>query len=160
MLWVFEDYASFSITVLSCSFGITLINYVLMRVQKVKVASLIPKSEKVNILRRAGNSIRLRGSAGNLKEEYEAEDIIAAGSDEIVIGDVIVLKAPMKLPCDCVLIEGQALLNEVSLTGESLPAHKYSMNGQEFDANQDPLLFSYSTNLVCYQVLCIKFRYS
>jgi len=128
----------------------------------VKVASLIPKSENVNILRRAGSNVKLRGSAGNLKEEEEENDDagVAAASDEIVIGDVLLLKAPMKLPCDCVLIEGQALLNEVSLTGESLPAHKYSMNGQEFDTNQDPLLFSYSTNLVCYLDLCIKFRYS
>lgn len=79
-----------------------------MRVQKVKVASLIPKSEKVNILRRAERNIQLKGSASNLKEEDCLEDttVVASGSDEIVIEDVILLKAPMKLPCDCVLIEG------------------------------------------------------
>ena len=30
----------------------------------------------------------------------------------------------MKVPCDCVIIDGTALVNEASLTGESVPVLK------------------------------------
>lgn len=31
----------------------------------------------------------------------------------------------MKLPCDCLLLSGEILVNEESLTGESLPVPKF-----------------------------------
>lgn len=33
----------------------------------------------------------------------------------------------MFLPCDCILIEGEVLVNECTLTGESIPVHKESI---------------------------------
>jgi Mg2+-importing ATPase len=46
-------------------------------------------------------------------------------SSDIVVGDIIVLKAGDMLPADCLIIEANELhANEASLTGESFPAEK------------------------------------
>ena len=37
----------------------------------------------------------------------------------------------MAIPCDCLLIEGDILVNESSLTGESMPIPKISINLEE-----------------------------
>ena len=37
----------------------------------------------------------------------------------------------MKLPCDCVLLSGEILLNEVSLTGENIPIPKIPLQESE-----------------------------
>lgn len=39
-------------------------------------------------------------------------------------GDYLCLKKDLKLPCDCVLVDGEAILNEECLTGESIPITK------------------------------------
>lgn len=41
----------------------------------------------------------------------------------------------MKVPCDCLLIAGSAMMNESSLTGESIPIPKYIVdnNNEIFD---------------------------
>ncbi|MGP1439098.1 MAG: heavy metal translocating P-type ATPase, partial [Treponema sp.] len=44
--------------------------------------------------------------------------------DEIALGDVICIKEGMSLPCDGVLLEGSALLDESAITGESVPVEK------------------------------------
>jgi cation-transporting P-type ATPase 13A2 len=40
-------------------------------------------------------------------------------SENIVPGDIILIENDMKLPCDCILIQGNCLIDEASLTGES-----------------------------------------
>lgn len=42
----------------------------------------------------------------------------------MVPGDVIAIDNKMILPCDCVLVSGDLLMNEASLTGESIPIPK------------------------------------
>jgi len=36
---------------------------------------------------------------------------------EIVPGDIIILEAKQEIPCDCILLTGEAYVNEASLTG-------------------------------------------
>ena len=45
-------------------------------------------------------------------------------SDNLVPGDIYAIENGMKLPCDTILVSGELLLNEVSLTGESIPIPK------------------------------------
>ena len=42
----------------------------------------------------------------------------------MVPGDIILFNEKIKLPCDCVLISGEVIVNECSLTGESVPVRK------------------------------------
>lgn len=37
----------------------------------------------------------------------------------------------MTLPCDCLLVSGELLMNEVSLTGESFPIPKAPVNAED-----------------------------
>ena len=39
-------------------------------------------------------------------------------------GDIIKITDGMEIPADCVLIKGNVLINESSLTGESIPIFK------------------------------------
>ena len=49
---------------------------------------------------------------------------IKIDSDELVPGDLIAIKNKAKIPCDCILVSGDLLMNEASLTGESIPIPK------------------------------------
>jgi cation-transporting ATPase 13A2 len=53
-------------------------------------------------------------------------------SNELVPGDLIVLRENMSIPCDCILVAGEVFVNEVTLTGESIPVPK-----TEIDAGVD-----------------------
>jgi cation-transporting ATPase 13A2 len=44
-----------------------------------------------------------------------------------VPGDIYVIENSMKIPCDTILLSGEVLLNEVSLTGESIPIPKETL---------------------------------
>jgi hypothetical protein len=46
--------------------------------------------------------------------------------DHLLPGDVFELKAGQKVPCDCVIIEGSASVNESNLTGEAVPIQKFA----------------------------------
>ena len=44
--------------------------------------------------------------------------------DDICVSDILVIKPGESIPVDGVLIEGYSLINESSITGESLPVEK------------------------------------
>ena len=65
---------------------------------------------------------------------YRDGELKKVSSNELVIGDVILLEAGIILPADCRIIEGFDLkVDESSLTGESLPVYKDC----NFVANKD-----------------------
>ncbi|GAB67026.1 P-type ATPase [Plasmodium cynomolgi strain B] len=45
-------------------------------------------------------------------------------SSNLTIGDVIIINSKMTMPCDCLLLTGQVLVDESLLTGESRPMKK------------------------------------
>jgi P-type E1-E2 ATPase len=48
-------------------------------------------------------------------------------SDELVVGDLVLIEAGMKVPCDIILLTSSVLINEGSITGESYPMTKTSI---------------------------------
>lgn len=56
-------------------------------------------------------------------------------SNQIVVGDIICIQEKTIMPCDAILISGNTLMNEVTLTGESLPIPKIALlnSHQTFD---------------------------
>ena len=48
-------------------------------------------------------------------------------SSELVPGDVIKVPDHTILPCDSILLNGSAIINEAMLTGESIPVIKASL---------------------------------
>ncbi|KAM9960066.1 hypothetical protein ACTFIW_007299 [Dictyostelium discoideum] len=63
-----------------------------------------------------------------LRNNGEIETI---SSTELVPGDIIELRQDFIMPCDVILLSGQAILNESMLTGESIPVNKYSVLSDE-----------------------------
>ncbi|CAD7923745.1 unnamed protein product [Amoebophrya sp. A120] len=60
-------------------------------------------------------------------------------SAELVPGDLIEIPEGVVIPCDCVLLEGHALVNEADLTGEPMPVTKYPIERRGRAANEDRL---------------------
>ena len=61
----------------------------------------------------------------------------------LVPGDQLIIKANMIIPCDCVLIKGEVMIDEASLTGESVPVPKNSLseNGLQYEPSSGFTLF-------------------
>jgi len=74
-------------------------------------------------------------------------------SEELVPGDLLVIEPKLIIPCDCVLISGEVMLNEASLTGESVPVPKFPLDktNQNFSFHEDKRnsLFEGTKVLLC-----------
>ena len=47
-------------------------------------------------------------------------------SNQLVPGDILILRDNnIKMPCDCILIDGEVLIDENTLTGEAIPIPKF-----------------------------------
>ncbi len=45
-------------------------------------------------------------------------------ASQLIVGDIVVIKAGMGIPCDCTIIEGNCSVDQSALTGESIPVVK------------------------------------
>ena len=63
------------------------------------------------------NKIKVQRNIGGKK-------IIEIESKDILIGDIVFIESNQKLTCDLLLLEGNCLVNEALLTGESVPINK------------------------------------
>ena len=54
---------------------------------------------------------------------YHNKDIFKVDPDKVNVGDIILVKPGEKIPLDGTVIEGEAMLNTLALTGESIPRH-------------------------------------
>ena len=78
-------------------------------------------------------------------------------TEELVVGDVVEVKAGDAIPADCLLIQSVNIsTDESSLTGEPDELKKFAANGENIDQNICPLLLRNSlcktgkgTALVC-----------
>ncbi|XP_053315068.1 probable cation-transporting ATPase 13A4 [Spea bombifrons] len=107
-LWMAEGYIEYSIIIII----ITLISIILtvydLRQQSVKLNKLVESNNSTIV------TVRMNDGA---HEEVE--------SRHLVPGDVIVLTGKrFFLPCDCILLRGSCIVNEGTLTGESIPVTK------------------------------------
>ena len=48
--------------------------------------------------------------------------------EEVIVGDILIVKSGATVPVDGVIIEGSGALDEAAITGESIPAEKYVGN--------------------------------
>lgn len=45
-------------------------------------------------------------------------------ASDLIVGDIVLIKAGMGIPCDCTIIEGNCSVDQSALTGESIPVVK------------------------------------
>lgn len=66
-------------------------------------------------------------------------------SVDLVPGDILIIEKGMNLPCDCILIQGEVLMEENSITGEIDPICKVEIENSDvlFNYNQNTTNFMY-----------------
>ncbi|CAD8190017.1 unnamed protein product [Paramecium pentaurelia] len=111
-LWVLEDLAILSIIMISVSLIFTTINFLLLQNSANKLRNMAKSLAQVQVY---------RGQQPFYQQGIQFKKI---DSKDLVPGDIIAIENKMILPCDCVLVSGDLLMNEASLTGESIPIPK------------------------------------
>lgn len=94
--------------------------------------AMILMFEGVTVMSRLKNLQTLRGMGNKARElyVYREKSWKKLTSDLLVPGDIISVKRETvgdqdnMVPCDCLLLDGSAVLNEATLTGESVPQMK------------------------------------
>lgn len=70
--------------------------------------------------RRIGDLMDIRPDYANLQQE---DGLVKVAPETVQIGDVFVVKPGEKIPLDGVVLDGDAMLDQGALTGESVPRH-------------------------------------
>ncbi|ANQ08529.1 P-type ATPase [Plasmodium coatneyi] len=86
----------------------------------ISVVSKIMKNEK----NKKEIYENIQSSNNTLVTVYRNSIVQHVPSSNLTIGDVIIINSKMTMPCDCLLLTGQVLVDESLLTGESRPMKK------------------------------------
>ena len=85
--------------------------------------------------------------------DRQSYEIITKDSSEIIPGDIISLGDEMTIPCDMIMLSGNAIVDESALTGESCPILKYSIPKNSYELFDPPKHQKYTlfagTELIC-----------
>lgn len=69
-------------------------------------------------------------------------DSLEISEDEILTGDIIKVSAGMKIPCDGYLIQGELIVDESAMTGETNTAKKETLSNSQANKNTTPIVIS------------------
>ena len=105
IIWMLDNYVLFASVIFLISVISAFVNLVMVRSNLLKLREMAYHQSKIHVLRYSKTS-----------------QII--DSKYIVPKDLIIIEENLTLPCDCILLSGDVLINECSLTGESLPITK------------------------------------
>ncbi|KAF2071068.1 hypothetical protein CYY_007622 [Polysphondylium violaceum] len=106
-LWMAEEYYYYAIAIFLIATISATLNLVEIRSNLLSLKKISYFSCMVDVLR------------DGQVQELESKDLVP--------GDIIQLRQNFTMPCDVILLTGQAILNESMLTGESIPVTKYSI---------------------------------
>ena len=112
VVWFYIEYYVFATFIAFISLLSAFINLYMLRANLTRIHELVYYKITVDVYRKDGAKV----------QKFQE-----VPSTELVPGDVIVIKDHMRLPCDCLLLSGQALVDEVALTGESVPVSKFGI---------------------------------
>jgi magnesium-transporting ATPase (P-type) len=103
-IWIRTGYFTFAFVILFSSIGSIINEIYLTRKAEKNLQELIPAQGDVMVIR-----------------DSKSQKIHAS---HLVVGDIIVLEGMKNVPGDIIVLKGQAVVDEASLTGESLPVVK------------------------------------
>ena len=108
IVWSFEDYYIYAAVIFIIAFVSTIMTLSEMKANFNRLRELSHFDCKVGVMRNG--------------------EVIELSSTELVPGDSIILSSGLTtLPCDAILLNGDVLVDESMLTGESLPIRKQSI---------------------------------
>jgi len=113
-LWYYDDYYYYASCIIALS-GISIVySLYSIRHNERALRDIIDKSSTVLVFRRNPTE----------PGKYHEEEI---ASEDLVPGDIIAVKNMSIMQCDAVLINGNVIVNESMLTGESVPVTKIAL---------------------------------
>eukprot|EP00917_Polyrhabdina_sp_WS-2016_P005835 GHVP01013059.1.p1 GENE.GHVP01013059.1~~GHVP01013059.1.p1 ORF type:complete len:1072 (-),score=147.79 GHVP01013059.1:3680-6895(-) len=100
---------------------VTYLTYLVMMIQSC--------STRISMTRKNMLEVKYLAEAPshNEVEVMRNDKIKKIKTEEIVIGDVVLVDDDANVPCDLVLLRGQVIVNEAVLTGESMPLQKFPL---------------------------------
>jgi len=120
LLWCLDEYWQYSL-------------FTLFMIFSFEGATVFTRLKNMNMLRGMSN-------AAHPVKVYRGREWLEINTEQLVPGDLFSLTGGNKevadsdiVPCDCLLLRGSAVLNEATLTGESIPQMKEGLN--EFGDN-------------------------
>ena len=108
VLWFIDDYKIYAIVVLILSICSAILNLIIIRSHFMNLKSMSKNETEIEVIRVIN---------------YQKEKIIMKSID-LVPGDVITLNNGLTLPCDCILLNNHAVVNEININGEAIPKIK------------------------------------
>ncbi|KAM3143563.1 hypothetical protein pb186bvf_004325 [Paramecium bursaria] len=126
VLWIGEGFVDFAIIMMAFSFLSCIINYLLLRRARMLMKKLAQIDYQVKL--ENGKNIH---------------------SSELVPGDIVIVEKDQIMNCDCIIIKGDVMVNEATLTGECVPVPK----GANEEQDQSSIL--YEGSKIVYSKECI-----
>ncbi|KAL9655984.1 hypothetical protein ABK040_007605 [Willaertia magna] len=139
IIWCVEDYYEYGICIAVISTISALLSLYETKSNMNKLREMTSYECKVNRILYHYNNNYVNDHVENHVENQHVENtnnanttnnttttihVEQVSSTDLVPGDLIEIENEMQLPCDCILLHGQAILNESMLTGESVPVKK------------------------------------
>ena len=120
LLWMFDTYYYYACAIIVMTLISAVAEIIETRRNLLNVRSMAMYECPINVLRPKECQITVEENPQNI--EFTSER-----SSSLVPGDIIEVPSGTKMPCDCVLLSGSAIVNEAMLTGESIPVLKTSL---------------------------------
>lgn len=112
IIWVFRDYANYSAVV----------------VIAMAVTIIMDLHDNRKAQRKLRDMSEIKGRSKVIREHKEPTTI---ESSNLVPGDRIIIEKGIVAPCDIIVVEGECLVNQAVLTGESVPVFKIEVPSLE-----------------------------
>lgn len=135
IVWFYQEYTVYAIVILCITAFSSVVNLYVVRSSLKKIHRMAFHTSNVSYYTRRGD------------QQQFTENV---SSTNLLPGSILVLKDGMKVPCDCILIEGQVLMDECSLTGESVAVTKSAVprNKDVYNANVHKIFTVYEGTTV------------
>lgn len=140
-IWCLQEYYSYSTIIVLITLCSILTTAIQAYRYRKKLAAMAYFSCDVEVVR---GSININSLGGLLLLPTNPPSAAAAAvtistvpSTELVPGDVVLVK-PGILPCDIVLLRGEAIVDETMLTGEAIPVRKVAYSSGSEGYHYDP----------------------
>jgi cation-transporting ATPase 13A3/4/5 len=126
IVWYFRDYMTYAVIILVFVFFSILFEISLIRGEQKKINQMADS-----------NRVRVYRKKFDKPTRTFSQVVEEIGSTDLVPGDIIDVNPDEKVPCDLVLLEGQCLIDESLLTGESVPMLKNALPRNDELFNED-----------------------
>lgn len=131
IVWLLEKYVMFAVLIFLICIVTAIGNLFSSRSNLQNLKEIVHHECEVKVLRKDINIVQQHEIRLNFNDSLDKRNLKGnskfktINSKDITPGDIIRLEPNSTLPCDCILLSGDVLMNECKLTGETVPIIKF-----------------------------------